>query len=306
MLYFVTFPALWKPYRCVTMQVVCSGCNAKIKVPDKAAGKKIKCPRCATVLTVPMPDTSRAPEESAPPGSKPELPPPKQANSRAEEPLETPDEDQSDDLAVTEKPASGSKSPPPIKSKRASWGDADVEADEDERPSRRRRDRDDDDDEDEDDDHRSRRRRRDDDDDNDDDLDFDVRKRRGGRKRRGSKKATNGLAMTSMIMGIVAIVLFLGSCVCSLVFAPGLAVGGLSLILAIVAVILGHIGKTPGSEGAAMTGLICGYIVIVLSVLSIVLIVVLIIIFGAAFMAAAGAGGQGGPGGFRPPPPRRF
>lgn len=41
------------------LRVACS-CGAKLKVPAKAAGKRVKCPKCQTVLTVPPPP----PEES--------------------------------------------------------------------------------------------------------------------------------------------------------------------------------------------------------------------------------------------------
>ncbi|MCS7044757.1 MAG: hypothetical protein NZO58_00220 [Gemmataceae bacterium] len=33
--------------------VTCTGCGASIKAPDDAAGKKVKCPKCTTVLPVP-------------------------------------------------------------------------------------------------------------------------------------------------------------------------------------------------------------------------------------------------------------
>jgi hypothetical protein len=268
------------------MQVVCSGCSAKIKVPDKAAGKKIKCPRCATVLTVPMAD---APAETQEPAEAP--PPPEEPPEEEAPPEETPDEEPADDTEVAEKPLS--------RSKRASRDD-DENDDEDSGPPKRRRARDDDDDdqeenEDEDDDRPRRKRRRDEDDDDDD---VDIRKRRG---RRG-KKGPNGLAITSMILGISAVVVYFGMWVCSAVFAPfGIVACFLGLILAVVGAILGHLGKKPGSEGFALTGLICSYIVLALYLLSIIGTVVVIIVFGAAIFAF----GARGP---RPPmpPPRRF
>jgi predicted Zn finger-like uncharacterized protein len=35
------------------MMITCSNCQAKIRVPDAAAGKKGKCPKCQTVITIP-------------------------------------------------------------------------------------------------------------------------------------------------------------------------------------------------------------------------------------------------------------
>ena len=35
------------------MQITCTNCGAKIRVPDNAAGKKGKCPKCQTVMTIP-------------------------------------------------------------------------------------------------------------------------------------------------------------------------------------------------------------------------------------------------------------
>src|SRR5205085_11696902 len=48
------------------MQIVCTSCQAKIKVPDSAAGKKGKCPKCGTVLTLPL----SAPTEGGAEGMK--------------------------------------------------------------------------------------------------------------------------------------------------------------------------------------------------------------------------------------------
>jgi hypothetical protein len=49
------------------LQVVCPGCNAKLKAPDTAAGKKTKCPKCQAVISVPV-DAPQAPAAS--PGVK--------------------------------------------------------------------------------------------------------------------------------------------------------------------------------------------------------------------------------------------
>lgn len=35
------------------IHVICTGCQAKLKAPDTAAGKKTKCPKCQTIVSVP-------------------------------------------------------------------------------------------------------------------------------------------------------------------------------------------------------------------------------------------------------------
>ncbi len=45
------------------LQVTCSSCNAKLKAPDTAAGKKTKCPKCQAVISVPL-DAPQAPAAS--------------------------------------------------------------------------------------------------------------------------------------------------------------------------------------------------------------------------------------------------
>ena len=37
----------------MSIAVVCSHCSAKLNAPDSAAGKKVKCPKCQSVITVP-------------------------------------------------------------------------------------------------------------------------------------------------------------------------------------------------------------------------------------------------------------
>jgi len=41
---------------------VCSGCDGKLKAKDESAGKRIKCPRCETIVSVPKPQ-SRADQD---------------------------------------------------------------------------------------------------------------------------------------------------------------------------------------------------------------------------------------------------
>jgi phage FluMu protein Com len=56
--------------------VVCRSCSARLNAPDTAAGKRVKCPKCAAVLTVPAPtaaddDFEVVDDEPAPPKRRP-------------------------------------------------------------------------------------------------------------------------------------------------------------------------------------------------------------------------------------------
>jgi hypothetical protein len=101
----------------------------------------------------------------------------------------------------------------------------------------------DEEDDDDDDLPRSRRRRRDDD-------DIDVR---------GDDQS--GMALASMILGIIASVSGVpGGCACLFTL--------IALICGIIAVILGFMSKhSPGCESHALTGIICGFVGIGLSVI---------------------------------------
>jgi hypothetical protein len=95
-------------------------------------------------------------------------------------------------------------------------------------------------------------------DDGDDDL-LDVRARR-------PKSQTNGMAMAAMILGIVSVVAIPGSCACS-------GFSAVAIMCAILAIIFGILGKTPGSENYAWTGIICGSVSLALVAVGIVLLV---------------------------------
>jgi len=108
-------------------------------------------------------------------------------------------------------------------------------------------------------------RRRDGDDDADDD-DFEHR-----RIRRGAD-GPNPLAITAMILGIISITLAVpGICCCGIIIEPLAAVGG------IAAIICGVFGKTPGSEGYAKTGIICGSLALVCVLLAIIVMIVALV-----------------------------
>ncbi|HKA08102.1 MAG TPA: hypothetical protein VKD71_12660 [Gemmataceae bacterium] len=163
--------------------------------------------------------------------------------------------------------------------------------DDDDHPRRRRR---------EDDEHsNSPRRRRDEDDDedhprrrhyDDDRDDFDdapPRRRQGG--------AGDGLAIASMIVGIFgSAVAVVGWCCC------GYFGTGASVLIGLLAVILGFVSRSQGSRsGMGLTGIILGFVAILIGV-----IMTILLIIGIGWMQAnQGKFGPGGPGG--PPPGQR-
>lgn len=52
--------------------VICAACNGKMKAPDEAAGKKVRCPRCKAAVAVPSGEEPQ--EEAAPEQDVPEMP----------------------------------------------------------------------------------------------------------------------------------------------------------------------------------------------------------------------------------------
>lgn len=86
--------------------VQCPGCNAKLNAPDAAAGKRLKCPKCAGTITVPAPapsfevvDEPDVPAEPPPAKqpvraeAEPEAAPPKRAKRTEEDRDDEADED---------------------------------------------------------------------------------------------------------------------------------------------------------------------------------------------------------------------
>lgn len=61
----------------MAIAVLCPGCNARLNAPDSAAGKNVKCPKCATLMTIPsatadddfevVDDSPQSPGRAAPP-----------------------------------------------------------------------------------------------------------------------------------------------------------------------------------------------------------------------------------------------
>jgi hypothetical protein len=124
----------------------------------------------------------------------------------------------------------------------------------------------------------SRRRNYDEDDDRDDD-----------RPRRRDGEGGQGMAITSMVLGIAGIAVCLVGCCCF----PGGSLGG--TLLGAVAVILGFVARAQGSRsGMGLTGIINGFVAVVLGVVLFILVML------GLFANAALNNGGGGPGPNRP------
>lgn len=95
------------------LTIQCDTCGAKMKVPDNAVGKKVKCPKCEALVPVPPSAPAPAPvssELSFSPAEEPQLP------ARTKKSRDYEDEDYEEDYEEQ-----------PRKSKRkASGGDSDI------------------------------------------------------------------------------------------------------------------------------------------------------------------------------------
>ena len=162
--------------------------------------------------------------------------------------------------------------------------DSDSDDDDDDRPRRRRRR-----DEDDDDYGRPNRASRRYDDERDDFDDYPRRRR---------VQQSDGLAIASMIIGIVAVIAsIVGWCCCGYVGSGAAILGG------VTAVILGFVSRSQGSRsGMGLTGLILGFVAIAIGVFMTILLVI-----GIAWMKAnQGKFGPGGPGGGPPVQRNKF
>jgi phage FluMu protein Com len=287
-----------------TITFQCYSCNQVLKVGSDKAGKKAKCIKCGTILTIPVQSDEEEEVRSGPPRrssrDEDEDDRPRKRRSRDEQ------EDEEDDRA---------------RSRRRDYDDEDEE----DRP-RKRRSRDDDD-EDEDDRPRSRRRR----DEEEDDEDYDRPRKRSrdrdyeeeddydrGRRRKGGgspwPKVRVGLMLNSISAGMLAGyagLMFLGLL---MVFIAGRAASLGMLRFAGVLILIGFMlffalqvlsvtayvfflftPNKKGSFGLAITSLILGGINLVLKLLMVLSIL-------GADMGGPGIGGpgMGGPG--LPPP----
>jgi phage FluMu protein Com len=101
------------------ISITCTGCDKKLKVPDAAAGKKIRCPACKAVIAVPVQEEFVEPDDLVEPDEETavtESPPVvKKAKTRDKEPAD-------EETAISE---SSTK----VKKKKAEWDDEDESAD---------------------------------------------------------------------------------------------------------------------------------------------------------------------------------
>jgi hypothetical protein len=245
--------------------IVCESCGGKFRAPDKAAGKRVKCPKCANMIQVPEADPAPSDDPNA--AGVTQTPPQNKGKS-----------------------SSGSKPPPvPKTTGKATWDNDDVGNGED------------DDDRD-----RNRRKRY------DDDVDDDDRRHDDLNVRKKKPEESIGLSVTSLVLGIVGIVLFISvggsatcggfvlACCCPLGPLAGAFTGvTVSAIPAILATIFGYMGKDKGGRGMAMTGMILGIVTLALAVILVVVLGVMSLL-GVAFLGIAGAGAPPNP------PPQGF
>jgi predicted Zn finger-like uncharacterized protein len=247
------------------MNIECTSCQARIRVPESAAGKKGKCPKCGTTLTIPAaPDQPPAADEAL---AVPEVPVaevhpfPPEPTGYASAPL-----------------------PPPLPSGPPPVPKASRREQEPPRGSRY---------DDEDDDYDNRPSGR-----GDDDLNI----RRRGRPPSIAMSLTSmivGIAGLLVSLGITGVSTFFAiGCPC--LFYGGYVGVGIGGLLAILALVFGFVGLYQGGRWYAITGLITGGLNIIVILLYIVATVVLgVVIFG----AAANQANQPQPM-FAPPPPR--
>jgi len=63
----------------MSISILCPSCKKKLKAPDDAGGKKVKCPQCGTGISLPIPPVVEEPSPPAPPAI-PVRPPTKRGN----------------------------------------------------------------------------------------------------------------------------------------------------------------------------------------------------------------------------------
>lgn len=149
------------------IQINCPECRKALRASPAAAGKKLKCPGCGTIISVPAGEPAPSPVAALPKtATKTDPKPP---------PLPRVQDDEDEPFPLVRREDDGFTDERPLQKRRR---DRDDDEDDDDRPRRRRSARDDDDDYDDDRRVRSRRSARD-----DDDYDDDRSRRRRRRSR---------------------------------------------------------------------------------------------------------------------------
>ena len=225
--------------------IQCPSCKRKLKVSDKVAGKRVKCPGCGEGFLAAVPE--------------PDFVEPEVVETEA---VAVPVEDDDEEDKPRRRPRNEDDERVSAKPPRRRPRDDDEERVSSKSPARRRSSRDDDDDE--DDDRESRRRRSRDDDDEDDDRPRRRRRRDGDsdddiRIRRRQKPHRGGLILA---LGIIAMVVWC----CPL---TGWIMGGITLSMAntdLIAMNSGHMDDS--GYGLTMTGKICAIVAVLLATLN--------------------------------------
>lgn len=176
--------------------VVCPGCSAKLNAPDGAAGKKVKCPKCAGAITIPAPAASAdfevVEDEPAPPPKKPAPAPAAPAKKPVKAVVE--EDDEEEDEKPKKKPVKAAV-------------EVDDEDDEEEKKPKKKAKAVVEDDDDEDDKPKKKKAAVAVDDDDEDD---DKPKKKKKKRKDDDDEEKTGTSMTRNIIGVVVLILALG------------------------------------------------------------------------------------------------
>jgi hypothetical protein len=213
--------------------ITCANCSTRMKAPDSAAGKKVKCPKCATLVIVPFSEDERAA------GAEERI--------ASERPAEAP-------APRRTRPDEIDEGPPRPRKSASRHEDEDEDQD---RPRRRKKD----DEEDrprsrhqEEDEDRPRRRHQEEDEDEDEDR---PRRRKQAEAKSGSTGPQLALGISALVVGGIGLLFNFIPCIGWFVSLPagvlGLLLGGIGLIIAAVRGWRGLVMPITGSAVSVLT-----------------------------------------------------
>src|SRR5206468_4058449 len=78
--------------RSMPIAISCPSCKARCNAPDTAAGKKVKCPKCQSLISVPAGGSSPAAPTQKQPAAAPSKAPPKKSEPQDDFNFDEPDE----------------------------------------------------------------------------------------------------------------------------------------------------------------------------------------------------------------------
>ncbi|MCU0703273.1 MAG: zinc-ribbon domain-containing protein, partial [Fimbriiglobus sp.] len=108
------------------LTIACPTCPTKLKVPDDAGGRRVKCPKCGGVMTVPQTTPPAPLAEARPPAPPPESPSVPVARRR--------DDDEGDEIPEPKKKKNDDNRPSPARRPRRDDNDPPVDTDTDASP----------------------------------------------------------------------------------------------------------------------------------------------------------------------------